>query len=114
VAVTTATAAIAIPSAWALTPGTVYLVSEERLLQNDLPTGAILLRGPRLDRLQKMRSVLRTSHGAALVLDLDGADDHLLAVAADLAQVRVLRGTSRTPGDMIVHRVRFLQKELAA
>ncbi|MBN8830752.1 MAG: hypothetical protein J0G94_09025 [Sphingomonadales bacterium] len=93
------TLATAIPAAfhWSGARAPNMLVSAERAPPFGLWSGAVLLDGPRIARLQAMAENLPRFSGE-FVLRLDATDDSLLDVAAQQAGVHIRRGAALPDG----------------
>jgi len=88
------------------------LMSAERAPPFQLPSGAVVLGGPRIARLQAMAKSLSRSSGQ-IVLRLDGTDDSLLDVAAQQAGVSIRRGNALPNGLGILAHVTPLSRNFA-
>lgn len=84
--------------------GAAHFVSAELAPRTGLPTRAVLLDGPRIERLQAMTEGLRKAAGT-IVLRLDATDDHLLDIAAQMARVTVKRDAALPGGKGIAARI---------
>lgn len=99
-------AAGAIPAArlWQAEGGIALFVSAEHAPLAGLPPRAVLLDGPRIERLQAMAASL-PKVAANIVLRLDATDDHLLDIAAQMARVSVKRGAILPGGKGVSARI---------
>ncbi|OJW71542.1 MAG: hypothetical protein BGO57_16800 [Sphingomonadales bacterium 63-6] len=99
-------AAGAVPAArlWQAGDGAALFVSAEHAPKAGLPARVVLLDGPRIERLQAMADGLRKA-SPNIVLRLDGTDDHLFDIAAQMARVTVKRGAALPGGKGVPARI---------
>ena len=88
------------------------LVSAERTGGLSTRAHALILGGPRVERLQIMAGTLSALSGM-VILRLDPVDDHLLDVAAQQAGASVRRGAAAPGGLGVVAHVTPLQRSFA-
>lgn len=82
---------------WSGTQSTSMLVSAEHAARSGLSSRAVLLDGPRIERLRTMTASLSNGAGE-IFLSLDPTDDHLLDIAAEQAGVSIRRGSALPDG----------------
>ncbi len=88
------------------------LVSAERAPLLGSPSQALVLDGPRVERLQSMAESLSGLSGE-IILRLDPVDDQLLDVAAQQARVSIRRGAAAPDGLGILAHVTPHKRNLA-
>lgn len=88
------------------------LISAERADASGYGAQALVLDGPRVERLQAMTDSLAKVSGD-VILRLDPVDDHLLDIAAQQAGVSIRRGGSAPAGRGIVAQVSSQRRSFA-